>query len=382
MARDSFATFIPLSCETEARSKIIFDYFDLLSAIAAHGKHNGLGGMKLSRLAGWWAFEHVDTGFGFEGGYSSWAAAADATCHLFFAYLRSLSPADPSKSVSLLPTSLRALLASVEYPPVTPPQLQTRSVRVALTVDKVAPSPFALLRRAKSHNYDAGNTALRMFTEYDDPMEALSEECKRVLNCISSNGHSKTRFKTAKAQEPSWAKFEDLGFSGLMDSDESDTDENGLPSPSYNRRQLSSEPRSSGSKDEALDTARPTTPSWADFLDAGFGSTEVDSTPGPLLLPPDKILPPIDTHDRVKTSASNRRITDGSDLEPGELESVTMIDIDDAFWWVWMSSLAGEETITRKAVFGRCALVETTFKGSKWLVVEVHHPPYPFSAKH
>ena len=35
MARDSFATFIPISAESEARSNIIFDYFDLLSAIAA-----------------------------------------------------------------------------------------------------------------------------------------------------------------------------------------------------------------------------------------------------------------------------------------------------------------------------------------------------------
>lgn len=73
MARDSFATFIPISAESEARSKIIFDFFDLISAIAAHGKHNGLGGMKLSRLAGWWAFEHSDMGWGFEGGYTSWS---------------------------------------------------------------------------------------------------------------------------------------------------------------------------------------------------------------------------------------------------------------------------------------------------------------------
>jgi hypothetical protein len=73
MARDSFATFIPISAESEARSKIIFDFFDLISAIAAHGKHNGLGGLKLSRLAGWWAFEHSDGGWGFEGGYASWS---------------------------------------------------------------------------------------------------------------------------------------------------------------------------------------------------------------------------------------------------------------------------------------------------------------------
>lgn len=74
MARDSFATFIPLSVDSDARTKIIFDFFDLLSAIAAHGKTNGLGGRKLSRLAGWWAFEHGDKENGFEGGYKGWAA--------------------------------------------------------------------------------------------------------------------------------------------------------------------------------------------------------------------------------------------------------------------------------------------------------------------
>jgi hypothetical protein len=73
MARDSFKTFIPLSVENGARSCIIFDYFDLLSAIAAHGKVNGLGGRKLSRMAAWWAFEHKDTGSGFDGGYKTWA---------------------------------------------------------------------------------------------------------------------------------------------------------------------------------------------------------------------------------------------------------------------------------------------------------------------
>lgn len=74
LARDSFATFIPISVESEARTKIIFDFFDLLSAIAAHAKSNGLGGRKLSRLAGWWAFEHNDSGNGFDGGYKAWAS--------------------------------------------------------------------------------------------------------------------------------------------------------------------------------------------------------------------------------------------------------------------------------------------------------------------
>ena len=72
-ARDAFTTFIPISVDTDARANIIRDYFDLLAAIAAHGKTNGLGGRKLSRFAGWWAFEHYDTGKGFDSGYKSWA---------------------------------------------------------------------------------------------------------------------------------------------------------------------------------------------------------------------------------------------------------------------------------------------------------------------
>jgi hypothetical protein len=74
MARDSFSTFIPLSVDSDARTKIITDFFELLAAIAAHGKTNGLSGRKLSRLAGWWAFEHSDTGKGFDGGYKGWTA--------------------------------------------------------------------------------------------------------------------------------------------------------------------------------------------------------------------------------------------------------------------------------------------------------------------
>jgi len=78
MARDSFKTFIPLSVESEARVGIIFSFFDLLSAIAAHGKTNGFGGRKLSRMAAWWAFEIKDDGNGFEGGYKSWLRQANA----------------------------------------------------------------------------------------------------------------------------------------------------------------------------------------------------------------------------------------------------------------------------------------------------------------
>ena len=79
MARDSFKTFIPLSIENESRVAIIWSFFDLLAAVAAHGKLNGFGGRKLSRMAAWWAFDIRDDGSGFESGYKSWLRYADVT---------------------------------------------------------------------------------------------------------------------------------------------------------------------------------------------------------------------------------------------------------------------------------------------------------------
>lgn len=72
-ARNAFDTFIPLSTDSEHRTRIIVDFFDLLSSVAARSKTNGMGGRKLSRMAGWWAFEFVDDGKGFDGGYRTWA---------------------------------------------------------------------------------------------------------------------------------------------------------------------------------------------------------------------------------------------------------------------------------------------------------------------
>ena len=66
------ARFSSLDYVDQESKKIIFDFFDLLSAIAAHGKMNGFGGRKLSRMAAWWTFEQKDTENGFEGGYKAW----------------------------------------------------------------------------------------------------------------------------------------------------------------------------------------------------------------------------------------------------------------------------------------------------------------------
>jgi hypothetical protein len=368
-ARHAFDTFIPLSVDSEARKQIIFDFFDLLAAIAARVKTNGMGGRKLSRMAGWWAFEHSDDGKGFDGGYRSWERAADAASHLFFAYLRSLSP-DPTAAISgisALPGSLAALVSETEYPPPAPFLMQSTTTRVVMIVDSVSPTPFALLRRAKHFEYRDDDEALQRFSAYEDPVKALTDECRRVLNRISSTNQSVLSTDEGM-QDASWSRFEDFGFSGILESSSTSSQQPpSLSSPSsLGYSSFRSAPRS-----RTTDFGRPTTPSWADFLSSGFADENGHSSPAPLLLPPDKVLPPIGEAARVKSSQSHMKNgLQQDDLEPGELASITRFDLDDTFWWVWMTSLAAEEPTDRKAVFGRCALIETRIAGAKWLVIE------------
>lgn len=363
MARNAFNTFLPLSVESTARMNIIVDFYALLAAIAAHGKTNGLSGRKLSRMAGWWAFEHSDEGKGFEGGYNSWARAADASSHLFFAYLRSLKPEslDGFTGINALPRSLQALVAHTEYPPETPALMQRRTPKVVMLVDSVSPGPFALLRRATRFEYR--DEDLQVFSEYNDPVQALTEECKRVLDCITSanqstaqrsqSGMNLTIEGLGSKPDESWARFQDFGFSGFNEGQ-------AIQEPRQTEH-LNLVPRSRQARG-----GRPTTPSWADFLNSGFADeTDEYPTPATTLLPPDKILPPLgDDFSRSVTRA------DDDDLDPGELASITYIDLDDTFWWVWITSLASEEPSDRKAVFGRCVLFETGIMGGRWLVME------------
>ncbi|KAK9416504.1 hypothetical protein SUNI508_01921 [Seiridium unicorne] len=363
LARNAFTTFIPLSVENDARSKIIFDYFDLLSAVAAHGKSNGFGGRKLSRMASWWAFEYKDTGNGFEGGYKFWLSAADATSHLFFAYLRSLAPQPAVGGISMLPRSLQALLQETEYPPQTPSLMQSSTYRVNMIVDTVSPTPFALLRRANHFQYRESDKALHEFSEYEDPVKALTEECRRVLKAISLANQSQVSSSkhSTGLRDASWSRFEDIGFAGSLEEEDDDDD----APKNQHIRGLRTTPASGGQLG-----GRPTTPSWADFLSSGFVDDSPNS-PTNVLLPPDKVLPPIDANVRQRSSQSHRpRLESNQQLEPGELASINRFDLDDAFWWVWMSSLAPEETPERKAAFGRCAVIETVIRSGRWLIME------------
>ncbi|XP_044720013.1 morphogenesis protein (Msb1) [Hirsutella rhossiliensis] len=362
-ARDSFKTFIPISVENGAKQRIIFDFFDLIAAIAAHGKSNGFGGRKLSRMAAWWAFEQRETGSGFDGGYKAWLSAADATSHLFFAYLRSLSPEQNLTGISMLPRSLEKLLKETDYPPPTSKQMMCSTNKLAMVVDAVSPTPFALLRRAGHFQYRDSDVGLQEFASYDDPVKALTEECLRVLKAISAANQSQVSSvkHSTSLRDASWSRFEDIGFASPLEEDDTEEDGTASPRPLQGLRSI---PVSGN------DMGRPTTPSWADFLSSGFHD---DNPHRPnMLLPPDKAIPPLESQFRQHQSSQSHRprLEHENDLEPGELASITIFELDDAFWWVWMISLAPEETADRKSAFGRCAVIETKIGSARWIVVE------------
>lgn len=260
---------------------------------------------------------------------------------------------------------MQNLVNETQYPPDYPTYESTS--KVVMVVNSVSPTPFALLRRAKNFEYRDDDRTLLEFSNFEDPVQALTDECRRVLKSISSANQSTASTTKASTSlgDSSWSRFEDMGFGSLGDLDEDEHDSalgkkrNGPP------QGLRSAPHT-----RTDDMGRPTTPSWADFLSSGFVEENNSPPRAPLFLPPDKILPPIDIDRRGQSSQSHKRRIDDSNLEPGELASINAIELDDAFWWVWITSLAGEETPARKAVFGRCALIETMISGGTWLVIE------------
>jgi Domain of unknown function (DUF1708) len=298
-------------------------------------------------------------------------SAADAASHLFFAYLRSLSP-DPArgtKGIIGLPISLQQLVQATEYPPEAPTLMFNEATKVVMVVDIVSPTPYALLRRAKNFEYRDDDSALQQFANYNDPVRALTDECRRVLKCISSANQStiSTTKASTSLRDASWSRFEDVGFGATIEESDGEEDGDGsMLGPIRHPSGLRTQARS-----ENGDVGRPATPSWADFLSSGFVEENGNKGASSMLLPPGKTLPSIQTIQRGQSSQSHRRnLEPESPLEPGELAKIEKLDLDDSFWWVWITSLAGEEPTSRKAVFGRCALIETVLSGGKWMIME------------
>ena len=318
--------------------------------------------------------------------------AANATEHLFLAYLRSISPT-PGQISAALPLSLSTLLKQSKYPPKAVPAAlippgATSILRVTLSVRNVSPTPFALLDRLARHSFiqtnpnekgDALEAIIEAQTNHNDPTKALTPECLRVLRLIAATNESDVLtaalLRTPNSlEDKTWTRFADLGFEGLEPSDMSD-DEDELS------RLGSPDGAGGGDRPRRRDFlgVRPKTPSWGDFLVSGFSAEGGGSG---FSLPPDKLLPPINTmtlpHSSSRRSLASRDGQHGfksnlHELEKGEVKSVERSRVDDALWSVWVESLCGEELEEKKAVFGRCVVAETNAvdSGRRWIIVEV-----------
>jgi hypothetical protein len=224
---------------------------------------------------------------------------------------------------------------------------------------------------------DALEAIIEAQSEHNDPTKALTTECLRVLKLVAATNESDDLtaafLRTPNSlEDKTWTRFADLGFEGLEseDSDEEDFSRSTTPEPFG-----SSKPR----RRDYLGVNRPKTPSWGDFLVSGF-AVEGGSTGG-FTLPPDKLLPPINTNTLPAVNSSRRSVPsrDGfkstlHELEKGEVKNVERVRVDDALWSVWMESLCGEELEEKKAVFGRCVIAETNAidVGRRWIVIEVY----------
>lgn len=237
-----------------------------------------------------------------------------------------------------------------------------------MIVDIVSPTPFALLRRAKNFEYRESDQALQQFSSYDDPVRALTDECRRVLRCIATTNQSEVSSTQASTslRDASWSRFEDIGFGATIEESEGDNDGATTPKPSNDSGFLSLK---TTAESRNGDLGRPTTPSWADFLSSGFHDENAPRS-RPMLLPPDKALPPFQSPRGQSSQSHKRHVDEEVNLDPGELANISSLDLDDSFWWVWISSLSGDEPGSRKAVFGRCALIETSISGGRWLILE------------
>ena len=126
--------------------------------------------------------------------------------------------------ISSLPLSLQTLVEATEYPPETPTLLQVTTTKVVMIVETVSPTPFALLRRAKNFEYRDEHWHLQEFANYEDPVKSLTDECLRVLKCISSTNESSVSSskQSTSLRDASWSRFEDIGFGGTTESDPED----------------------------------------------------------------------------------------------------------------------------------------------------------------
>ncbi|KAJ8099226.1 hypothetical protein POJ06DRAFT_269290 [Lipomyces tetrasporus] len=409
-AHNAFKVIIPVAADSQARSRIIFNFFDLLSAIASHWKTTGMSGRKVARLAAWWAFplsEHMArlaeerddssdersaTRPTFSEAYKLWSKAADASTHLFFGYLRAESASRTATlpSISPLPITLNTLLSSTPYPPKTSAfSSSTDALLLSAFVRTYSSTPRHILQRfyglARRNpnvgDVSANDTAVERFL-YASPSSStdavddfLTDEFTRILNdvCsysspvkpISSNSThlSGSIYRASKKSNISlaqsacfdeWSHFEDYGFwndtipeSLISAADESEQEPRGRNASGSSKWSTES---CSGPEMPSLPKTR------SQFLSRRFPPET-----SPTLTNPEKSLPSAELLLRgTPRRKRGHQRPDCVEFETSIQQSleIAKLPLDDAFWWTWLCAHGPEELSSRQAIFSAHVVVE------------------------
>ncbi|KAK9459552.1 uncharacterized protein V1516DRAFT_687290 [Lipomyces oligophaga] len=375
MAIDTFSRLIPIVAESSARASIITDFFDLLSAIAAHWKTSGMGGRKLARLAAWWAFpiqddlaefidspDHVPSQGSFNEAYRLWKKAADASSHLFFAYLRSQSIQPGTTFMTALPKALQQLLSDTTYPPTTLSALS--SFKISATVHSRSVSPLASLAlfhgvTARNHSayVKAEDQTIMSFlkdTSADFADKYLSPESARMLSYIS--------LLTQTA--------EDAATVGTRSQPSSPTIRRERYAPLDSPASVTSR-RLSLSAGLKLDLNESN--DWSDFVECGFSRNPESDT--------DTANPSSRYADNRsdELSSSTRYVTEiDSPVIPQQVPvvEISTLMLDDSFWWVWLCSRGPEETTSRLTVFAPIVIAELVTPSTQLIASDLSYEKY------
>lgn len=393
---NSFTSFIDQCVESTEHRDIVENFFLLLVSLAAAEKRNGLNGFKLARLAGTWAFELInpkkEPPSNFEQGLSCWSVAAEACYHMFLAFLRTMYPRPGEMRAVNLPKTLESLLfKEATYPP--KPDYKSRLIQVpkiTLSVGRLSASPFVLLQRVaktipfdnnvKFGNEDDFATLYYLFSDINQIENHMSPESKRILeeitkeNCIFSD--HKLNIKDTPSlpfdvRAKTWSKSYNHAYINAVTGEPTRP----LTNYVYEDHQREMIMRSAMPKQERAPLPYPDSPTLGKR-----GETK----------PKIGTLREYDYYYKMSTKDpkyQNQETEKDRHISTDNLATCTLttINIDDFFVWVWMSSLSQEQTEVTKALFGRSVIVELQLydgeAGRRWVVVEEILNPKPAPMK-
>ncbi|KAG5513435.1 hypothetical protein PMAC_001499 [Pneumocystis sp. 'macacae'] len=353
---NAFFDYIPIVAGSKVRENIILGFFNILSAIAAYSKINGLSGDKLSRTAGWWAFNFENKEQGFHKAYNNWKKSADANEHLFFAYLRSIKEQHSNTELYVpnsMPLSLVKLLEQTPYP-LLASSLMTLHHKDTLCIDMLvnmpSPNAFTVLQRVAIQGLDADDEIVSVLWKHRNRIEnALTDESRRILMCISdtlTNASSSTGSKE-------WENFLNFGFDYIKSEPENlkidlvyKTDKSDTCSENKFNEYSSEE-----SRIKTYPSISPKEVSLCDVLPCDNTFLSVNKT---------QFYSELNSATKINTEWLNE----------STISNKRRISLDESFWGVWIDSCSEETPVFRKKMFEKFVLFEIELEEKKWIIVE------------